>query len=131
MHGAVQDQMADNLARALADQAEANKIQAAANDKYAAGFKSLAIILERMESKMAREDTQATMSERLKEMEINLKSVLESQDAGFGLVAEVVRLSAQLAAKSNPEKVEEILYHIRQKIGPKLGPIAQKGIAPE
>lgn len=72
-----QDQLADNLARALADQAEANKIQAAANDKYAEGFRSLSIILERMESKMAWEKTQATLKIKIDEIAASLEDSKE------------------------------------------------------
>lgn len=51
----------EHLARALADQAQANKIQAAANDKYAAGFSALATVLERVEKNMATGQTLADL----------------------------------------------------------------------
>lgn len=71
------DSTVGTLARALADQAEANKIQAAANDKYAEGFRALAIILERVESKMARENTQATISDKIDELAASLADAKE------------------------------------------------------
>lgn len=86
------------------------------------GFEAIAETMRSIESKMAREET-------LAKMETSLRSVLESQDAGFGLVAEDLRLNIVREAKGNQEKVKENLRRIRQKIGPKLGPIAQKGIS--
>ena len=64
------------LSQALADQAEANKIQASANDKYAEGFKVLAVVLERMENKMAQEQTQAIIAKTLERMDSNLIETL-------------------------------------------------------
>lgn len=66
-----------HLARALADQAEANKIQAAANEKYASGFASLAIILERVENKMALESTQGRIEKKVDEANISLADARE------------------------------------------------------
>jgi hypothetical protein len=69
------DQTTLILAKALADQAEANKIQASANDKYAEGFKSISIILERIESKMAGKETQTIIAEKVKRGEISLGDI--------------------------------------------------------
>lgn len=88
------EQMVDNLARALADQAEANKIQAAANDKYAEGFRSLAVILERMESKMAQQTSQAIIEQKTKSIELSLadaRKVLATLERRQHLAIEEIR----------------------------------------
>lgn len=95
------------------------------------GFKAIAATMRSIENKMAQEGTQAKVLDKVKAVEASLKSVLESQDAGFGLVAEVVLMEVHREANGNQKREKENLHRIRQKIGPKLGSIAQKGISPD
>jgi len=95
-------------AKALKDQAEANKLQAEANKKNAEAFNRLASAIENMS--------------------VSFGTILSSQDAGFGLVAELVNRQVHNDANGNEEKVKLDLDEIARRIGPGLGSIAKKGI---
>lgn len=99
----------DKLSQALADQAEANKIQAIANKENAEAINKLASAIQ--------------------SLGLNFGTILSTQDAGFGLVAELVSRQVHKDANGNEEKVKSDLDEIAQRIGQGLGPIARKGIA--
>ncbi|HSW70854.1 MAG TPA: hypothetical protein VLH77_02620 [Gammaproteobacteria bacterium] len=95
------EQTVGKLAQALADQAEANKIQAAANDKYADGFRALAIILERMESKMARQESQAIIEANLQEVLAGVETIADRQgDAIKQILSDLSELKEKKNAPS-------------------------------
>jgi uncharacterized protein YicC (UPF0701 family) len=73
------DPSIDNLAKALADQAQASKMQAAANVKYAEGFATLATIMERIEKNMARREDQATLAASLNEVLAGVETIADRQ----------------------------------------------------
>lgn len=94
------------------------------NEKFVQTLETQARMLELMQKSMAKEET-------LTGIKANLDTIAGSQDAGFGLVAELVRSDASRTAAGNQETLKKNLNRIRQKIGPGLGPIAKKGIAPD
>jgi len=104
-----QDSLSLNqLAKALADQALASKIQAEANKENAEAMNKLASAIQNIS--------------------LNFGTILSTQDAGFGLVAELVNRQVHKDAKGNAEKAKSDLDEIAQRIGPGLGLIARKGI---
>lgn len=106
--GTEETQPLEKLASALADQAAANKIQAIANKENAEAINKLASAIEKMGT--------------------NFGTILNTQDAGFGLVAELLSRQVRIDANGNEEKVKRDLDEIAKRIGPGLGSIARKGI---
>jgi transcriptional regulator with XRE-family HTH domain len=106
----------DRLSYAFQDQAKAMAAQAEA-------FKVHAGIMKNIEGKMARQET-------LQRIETNLESVLVTQDAGFGLVVEILKRKVREEAKGNPDLEREILADVAERIGSNLGPITKSGIEP-
>jgi hypothetical protein len=77
-------------------------------------------ILDRIESKMAQESTQAMIKKAVDEIVTNLPGLLNRQEGGFGIVIELLKRDALREAGGNQEKAAEILGEILSRIGPDL-----------
>lgn len=85
-------------------------------------------ILRSIESKMAQEQTQATIRKAVEKIEASLPALLNRQDSGFGIVIELLKRDALREAGGNQEKADQILREIVQRIGPDLSPKLRESI---
>lgn len=95
----------------------------------AEAFKSQTTILDRIESKMAQEKTQAKIHEKVTDIESNLDRVLRDQEGGIALIGEILLRDIRQEAAGNLDKEKEILDDLLQRIGPRINSDVKKGIS--
>ncbi|MDP4256334.1 MAG: hypothetical protein Q8938_20195 [Bacteroidota bacterium] len=69
------------------------------------------------------------LAAKVEDIQASLASALKRQDAGFGLVAELLKRDVHREAKGNPGRVKKILGEILRKAGPDLSPNLKESIA--